>query len=336
VHGFTGYPRNQHVPSVAQILDGLPPANTPPVRVNLLPGTRFRYSGGGTTVVHLLLTDVLGKPFPELMRELVLEPLGMLASTYENPLPERYRARAAAGHHACAQPIDGDWYVYPEMAAAGLWTNAGDLARCALAVQRARAGMPGAFLPKELVDEMLTPVIEASVRPGERIAIGFFISGPESASRFGHGGSDIGFTALLTASIDGDYGAAIMTNGDLWRADLLIDEVMETIADEYAWPDFRPAPRPALPLDAQALARFTGVYELRPGVTLSVDRTVDDGGLTLRVSGQAPQPLVAVSEMRFAAEAVNAEIEFTAARDDTVDGLVLHQDGEETPASRRL
>jgi CubicO group peptidase (beta-lactamase class C family) len=155
-HGFPGYNRRALLPTLRQVLDGEPPANTGPVRVNALPGTQFRYSGGGTTVVQQLLMDVTGLPFPRLMRELVLDPLGMQPSTYEQPLPEARWADAASGHRTGGAPVDGQWHGYPEMAAAGLWTTPSDLARVALAVQRARAAEPDSFLRKEIVDEMLT------------------------------------------------------------------------------------------------------------------------------------------------------------------------------------
>src|SRR6185295_16912658 len=47
VHGFPGYAPGEALPTLPQILDGAPPANTPAVRVNMEPGTKFRYSGGG-------------------------------------------------------------------------------------------------------------------------------------------------------------------------------------------------------------------------------------------------------------------------------------------------
>jgi CubicO group peptidase (beta-lactamase class C family) len=103
------------------------PRHTPPVRVNLLPGLHFRYSGGGTTVVQQLLVDVTGEPYPGLLRRLVLEPVGMLDSTFEQPLPQHLHQRAASGHHVYGSRITGRWHVYPEMAAAGLWTTPSDL-----------------------------------------------------------------------------------------------------------------------------------------------------------------------------------------------------------------
>src|SRR5918997_689871 len=105
VHGFPGYAAGEKLPTVPQVLDGAPPANTAPVRVDLEPGTRFRYSGGGTTVAQLLLTDTERKPFPDIARETVLAPLGMTDSTYEQPLPAGRARHAATGHRADGKPV---------------------------------------------------------------------------------------------------------------------------------------------------------------------------------------------------------------------------------------
>jgi CubicO group peptidase (beta-lactamase class C family) len=81
VHGFGGYAVGAPIPSLVQVLDGEKPANSRPVRVDRVPGSKFNYSGGGTTVVQLMLIDQLKKPFPQLMAETVLEPLGLRHSS---------------------------------------------------------------------------------------------------------------------------------------------------------------------------------------------------------------------------------------------------------------
>ena len=140
VHGFPGYAQDVPVPTAVQVLNGAAPANTKPVLVDTTPGAITRYSGGGTTVMQHLLADVTGKPFPVLMRELVLQPAGMTRSTYDQPLPAARAAEAARAHRRDGTVIPGGWHTYPEMAAAGLWTTPTDLLTWALAIANARAG----------------------------------------------------------------------------------------------------------------------------------------------------------------------------------------------------
>jgi len=144
VHGFPGYARDEGRPSTVDVLDGN--GNTDPVRVDLEPASEWRYSGGGYTVMQLLVSDVAGEPFADVMRATVLNPIGMRSSTYEQPLPEPLHERAAAGYRADGTKVEGGWHVYPEMAAAGLWTTPSDLARYIIAIQRIRAGREGGVL----------------------------------------------------------------------------------------------------------------------------------------------------------------------------------------------
>src|SRR5262252_2272528 len=145
VHGFRGYPASGPWPTPLEVLQGVPPANTPEVIVDLMPGLAFRYSGGGTTIAQQVVVDVLGRPFPDLMRELILDPLGMADSTFEQPLPAPMAARAAVAHPLNGQPLAGGANVYPEMAAAGLWTTAADLSRLAVALMCTLRGQRSAL-----------------------------------------------------------------------------------------------------------------------------------------------------------------------------------------------
>ena len=123
-----------------QILNGEKPANTPAIRVDLVPGTRVRYSGGGVTIEQLLMMDVTGRPFPELVRELVLDKIGMTDSSYEQPLPPARAVATVSGTLADGKAVQGRWHVYPEMAAAGLWTTPTDLAKFAIEIALSRHG----------------------------------------------------------------------------------------------------------------------------------------------------------------------------------------------------
>ena len=122
VPGFPGYAQGQPLPTLMQVLDGKPPANTPPIRVQEPPGKQWRYSGGRYCVVQQLLTDTSERGVTELLWKMVLDPLGMNLSTFEQPLPSQKQRVAASAHRHGDQPVPGKWHVYPEQAAAGLWT----------------------------------------------------------------------------------------------------------------------------------------------------------------------------------------------------------------------
>ncbi len=256
VHGFPGYAAGATVPSLVQILDGAAPANTSPIRVDTVPGTLWRYSGGGYTIVQQLVLDVTRRPFPEFMKETVLQPLGMTDSMYEQPLPENLRARAASGHGADGKVIGGRYHTYPELAAAGLWTTASDLARFAIGIQRAAAGKSN-VLAQATAKQMLTVQKDS-------YGLGLSLSGNGPTARFGHGGSNAGFQCQMTAYVETGQGAVVMTNGD--RGGSLAGEILRAIASEYAWPGYPgPKERTRAAIDPAVYAAYAGRYEVQPG-----------------------------------------------------------------------
>lgn len=207
VHGFGGYQHGRDIPTLQQILLGQRPANSGVISLQGLPGKRFKYSGGGYCVVQQVVIDVTGKSFPEAMRSLVTLPLDMNDSTYRQPLPVDLVATAATAHDSASRPIEGRYRVYPEMAAAGLWTTATDMARFIIAIQSAYSGAQGK-LNKQLAQEMLT----AQVTDGP--GLGLFLSGDDRTGSFHHGGVNNGFKCMIAATKHPGNGLVIMTNSD--------------------------------------------------------------------------------------------------------------------------
>ncbi len=150
VHGFPGYAIDRPIPSLVQILDGSKPANTPAIRVDAVPGNVGGISGGGYTVMQKLMLDVTGETFPQYIQKAVLTPLGIAKSTYEQPLPADWAKETASGYYSNDSAVKGRWHVYPEMAAAGLWTTPSDLARFAIGVQQAVAGKASSVISQTM------------------------------------------------------------------------------------------------------------------------------------------------------------------------------------------
>ncbi len=256
VHGFPGYAVDGPIPSLVQILDGSKPANTPAIRVDVVPGSRWRYSGGGYTVMQQMMLDVTGLPFPQYMKQSVLEPFGMTSSTFEQPISRDRAKEAASGYHADGRPVKGRWHVYPEMAAAGLWTTPSDLARFAIGIQRTIAGKTTSVISQGMARQMLTVQKDDD-------GLGVFLQSKGRTLRFAHNGRDQGFDAELTAYAETGQGAAIMINNNENTG--AVGRILEVIAEAYRWPD-HPRPEsvkrpPAVRKDARALAAYQGYYE---------------------------------------------------------------------------
>jgi len=256
VGSFAGYRAGEPLPSLLQILDGEKPANNPPIRVDFTPGSKSRYSGGGAQVMEELLMDVTSQPFPELMKRLVLVPAAMTLSTYEEPLPEARWAEAASGHDGEGAVVKGKWLIQPQMAAGGLWTTPTDLANWALQITRAWKGGRNRLFSKRIATEMLT-VQKAPY------GLGVEVQGTGSRLEFSHGGSNLGFRALMVMFPAVGKGAVMMANGD--RADWVIGSLIRSIASEYHWPALMQTERAVVPLGTAQLDALVGVYALPPG-----------------------------------------------------------------------
>lgn len=285
VGSFAGYRPGEPLPTLLQILNGEKPANNPPIRVDFIPGSRSRYSGGGAEVMQQLLIDVTGEPFPELMRRRVLAPAEMTLSTYEQPLPKPRWHEAASGHDGDGAVIKGSWLIQPQLAAGGLWTTPTDLAKWALEITKAWKGEPNKLFSKVIATEMLT-VQKAPY------GLGVEVQGTGPSLYFSHGGSNLGFRAQLVMFPAIGKGAVIMANGD--RADWVIGNLIRSIAGEYDWPALQQTEREVASLSTAQLDALVGVYSLPPGpsgepVTYEITRTGNKLFAELKGLGSYPK-----------------------------------------------
>ena len=225
--GFPGYKPTDPIPTPIQILNGDKPSNVGPVPFARSPMTAFHYSGGGVTMMQLALTDAVGKPFQDILQKEVLDPIGMTESTFEQPLPPERDKNATRAHNGSGQAMDAKWHVYPEFAAAGLWTTPSDLAKFAIEVQKSLRDEANHVISQTMIKEMLSPVGIGN------FAVGFEIAKQGQGWYFSHGGGNWGFRCLLSAHKVKGYGFAIMTNSD--SGDILLNELKERIERVYGY-----------------------------------------------------------------------------------------------------
>lgn len=245
VWGFPGYDKGDTIPSVSEVLDGK--GNTDSVRVYKEPAESWMYSGGGYTIMQLMITDQERKSFPEIMQSHVLDPLGMTVSTFKNPLPQQYHSIAATGYRANGDEVEGKWPIYPEMAAAGLWTTPSQLILWAKEIQQIQQTQKDGLLKVETVNEMLTPGMN---NHGLGPAV--------SEHTFGHGGADEGFRANLTTWKEHPAAVVIMVNSDNGS---IIQEILLSIAKEYQLPGVEPMTRKVISKSIEERTPMVGTYK---------------------------------------------------------------------------
>jgi CubicO group peptidase (beta-lactamase class C family) len=225
--GFPGYAPNEPRPTLVQILNGEKPSNVGPVKFVRPPYSGMKYSGGGVTLAQLAVQDLIKKPFADFMRETILAPLGMSRSSFEQPMNDAFAAKASKAHNGAGKRMDAPWHVYPEQAAAGLWTTPSDLARFAIEVQRAIRGPKGAVLTQASVREMLTAIGTGG------FAVGLTVNQRGEGWYFNHSGGNWGFGCDLLAHFRKGYGVVVMTNGD--AGGRIISEIESRVAAAYGW-----------------------------------------------------------------------------------------------------
>jgi CubicO group peptidase (beta-lactamase class C family) len=272
VHGFGPIELGDPMPTMIDVLEGRPPAKTPPVRVDKRPGGSGRYSGGGTTIVQVMVEDMTGVGFAELSQKRIFDPLGMKDSTFVQPLPEALRSRAASMH------LNGTvnstaWVGTPQLGAGGIWTTAEDYCRFLLATREAWLGKPGALLGKSLAAEMLTTLPETTFGLGWEV----FHSG--ASKLFGHGGSSGGFQCESACQLESGDGAVVMANAESGL--LMYWEVFAAIAEVQGWKNYLMPTRRERKLTAQDHADLMGDYQIVEGPQVIPMRIYEEHGVLM-------------------------------------------------------
>jgi CubicO group peptidase (beta-lactamase class C family) len=286
-HNGDIYDPSQPLPTLLDMLNGVKPARTAPVRVEAVPGTKFAYSNGGYLVLYLLIEDVTGEPFAQYMQHTVFDPMGMKDSTFEAPLPEKWARRAATSYADGTTGTAPGKFVEPNLAAGGLWTTPTDLAKFLIEIRREYEGTSHKVLDRPMVRAMLTP--DDHMVQARRWGLGIEVGGHSVDPYIRHEGSAY-FQDDMVAYLHGS-GIVVMTSGG--GGGTLAEEILRSAASVYGFPDFRPQERTAVELAAATLPKYVGTYGY-------VKVALGQGFLTAEIpAGSSPQRLYAESPTHF-------------------------------------
>jgi len=328
VHGFPGYEKGDTIPTLLQILNGEHPANTIAVRSAFEPSLKGKYSGGGTTISQLIVQDITNMPYDKFMWENVLKPMGMVNSSFTQP-PTKNQKQLASGYYVDGKEVKGKFHIYPEQAAAGLWTTPSDLAKYIIETQLSLQGQSNKVLSQAMTKLMLTPY------KNKTFALGVFIDTIGGQVYFSHSGQDRGFIGRYFGSIDGGNGVVVMANTD----DIpIVNEIINSVAIVYRWKDFY---KPFMTLKKMVLnddilgpyigqyentTESEGQYNLTPGSIVTI--TKEGHQLQAQVTGQEKINIYPVSDNMFFPKTSDTDIKFVKDDKGAVTKLAIHQNGK--------
>jgi len=327
-HGFGGHNIYGAIPSVIEVLDGKSPATSPAVRSEFEPGLRFQYSGGGTTISQVILTDVTGQKYEEWMYANVLKPIGMVNSTYAQPPAKEKWDVCATGYYNDGLPVLNKFHVYPEQAAAGLWMTPTDLCHYIIDMQLANKGEASKVLNPEMVKLHLTPYNNGPT------AMGTFIDDLDGAKYFQHSASNDGFCGFFFASLEDGYGLVVFLNSSDGR---LLSEVISSVAKAYSWKNFYHEPQQrktdkVIPVPDDILKNYEGLYLYENSWSLIGKK---DNEYFFHAN-QTDAKMYFTTPSRFFNEEFSAIKEFTKDGKGNITGYTRTVDGKEYPNATRI
>ena len=293
VHGFPGYEAGTELPSTVSVLNG--EGNTDKVLVNQTPGSKWRYSGGGYTVMQKMVEDVTGQSFAEYTDTHILTPMGMSSSTYQHALSQDLMSRASAAFDQHGEMFEVTFNDYPEKAAAGLWTTPIDIGRYAMHMQAIMQGKDDGVLQKSMVESMFTS-------HENDWGLGPEMSNSDGGKLFGHGGKNLGFTNDFRAFVNKGDGIVVMANGD--NANPLIREIMITLSNHYQMAIAEQRIIDAVALTDDALSTLQGRYKIVTDIGFDGDFIAEisaaDASLHVKVPGDdRPSRIVPTDDLSF-------------------------------------
>lgn len=252
VSGFPGYQQTDDFPEIIDVLNGK--GNTGKIVVDTIPGSIWRYSGGGYTIMEKVVEDITGLSLNDYMAKNILFPIGLRNSTFEQPITKEFQNNISAAYDANGKLIEGLWFNYPEQAAAGLWTTPTDLALYCIEIQDILKGKKDGILRKQTVEKMLS-------KHKNDWGLGPSLQNEKDSLIFGHGGKNAGFTNDMKAYAYLGHAVIIMTNAD--NGGKLISEIKNAVSEFYNWSISKPKTIVVIELSDTVLKQYVGKYELK-------------------------------------------------------------------------
>jgi CubicO group peptidase (beta-lactamase class C family) len=282
--GYQGYARDLAMPSDLDVLRASEGVNSPAIEVVTVPNETLAYSGGGYTLAELALQDIFEDEFSNIMKSWMLEPAGMQNSEFTQPLADSEANRVARGYDFSGKELDGGWRNHPEQAAAGLWSNATDLATFLIEIYKGYHGKSSIFSQEDIKS------ILSDERDGH--VYGFIVNRTDDDIALTHYGGNEGYRTGMTINLTSGKGLAYMINSD--NGAPLGNELLLSASELYDWQNFKQTPVSREQVSPDVLEGLAGAYKWNNQIDLTITYDENDALISLFFPNGDEYKLVAI------------------------------------------
>jgi CubicO group peptidase (beta-lactamase class C family) len=283
-------------------------------------GVEYEYSNIAVALLGHALERAAGKTYEQLLRERILDLLEM--NTTSTKVEGPVREWMTVGHDD--QGLVAAYRNWPNLPAMGaIRSNAEDLLRFVAA----NTGDPTSQIERSMRD---AHEVRNSIDNNADIGLNWHVFKYGEKRIITHGGATQGFRAFVGFDPDLGVGTVVLANSPVAMRDI----GLHLINPDIPLSDAPVADRVEVFVAEGILETYVGEYELRPSVVIDV--TLEDGGLFVQLTGQNKLPVFPESDHKFFLRVVNAQLTFTKDDAGVVDGVVLHQNGRNATAPRRI
>jgi CubicO group peptidase (beta-lactamase class C family) len=322
--GGSDYQRGDTLPTIYDILDGKRPANSPAVRSEYEPGTRFQYSNNGSSIAMLTAMDITKKTYEDYIKETVLNPLGMNNTFFTDIPPGNLKQKFATGYNEDGTQLKGKYSILAQQAGGAAWSTPSEICKYIIEMQLSLKGKSNKILSKENTQMMVTPQIANS-------GLGVFVDSIGSEKYFQNGGGRRGFTSLYYGSFKDGKGVVIFVNSS--NASIQ-KEIGYSVAMAYGWKDFyKPKTKTIIPMSVKELEEYEGEYVFSPDASVFID--YDGTGFYAAVSGQSWYNIFPEAKDKFFGQVKEVELEFVRSNH-AVNKLIYKVDGRSDELKKRI
>ena len=197
-------------------------------RLDFTPGTSWRRAAENANVLQVVLEDATKKP----LSALLTDAFGPRETLYQAFPPSESYTRFAKGFEEDGSSVPHGGRAYPELAAAGLWTNAaeyGDFLGALMACAAGKSDKPWTQQSAKLAFESVVPIRDdGQDKQGEATSFGF--AQRDGKTYYFRGGSTQGYYCQAWLNPETGNGIVVFTNRQLaWR---FTNEIRDTLFPE--------------------------------------------------------------------------------------------------------